>query len=73
MSIFARFLVWIRREIRLRRLHREVEERQRVWLATRLTDRHPDELTRHRKSSLAVLEYMQASEAYDRERNRNEF
>lgn len=73
MAVLRRFLSWLRREIRLRRLHREVEARQRVWLATRLTEKHQNEFVRHKKSSLAALEYMAASEAYSDERNNCEF
>lgn len=73
MVVISRFMAWLRREMRLRKLHREVELRQRVWLATRLTEKHPSEYARHQKSKLAVLEYMRAAEAYDLERNNCEF
>lgn len=71
--MIGKLIGWLRREVRLRRLHREVELTQKVWLATRLTEKHPNELVRHRKSSLAVLEYMKAAEAYQEERNNREF
>ena len=59
------FILWISREVRLWKLNRDMNIKRQVWLDTRLLVKHPNEYVRHKKSSLAFLDYWKAADAHE--------
>lgn len=64
------FWAWLRREIRLWKLSRDMSLKRQVWLDTRLLVKHGDEYIRHKKSSLAFLDHWRAATHVDEARKK---